>query len=241
MSWIRDKKQGKKNNRQEMKKTNTMPVARLYDGMKAWLMETGLRLQRTDLTDPTHSPRMLNELLSLLHAERGVSEAEEQSVFPELMNSAPYLVCHFEMEHRQAAVLRSALMELVLEFPKSGLPDQMEEKGIQLRLAFASYMAFVLQHWIREEVVVGGLWSHVVGEESSLRIGRELLLSLGREHRLDLLGKMSDGLSGENRRHLFSEIRKMGTEFGELLMASMRLKTKEEGSPVRRVQLTAAA
>lgn len=128
------------------------PERLVNEGLRAWLMETGLRLQAADLTDAAASYEVRLSLLELLRMEAALVAEEEDQVFPRLMEKAPYLVCHFEREHRHIARLRQEVVDAELacrRYPSS-------EQAAGLRLAYTSYMAFVLQHGIREENILSG-------------------------------------------------------------------------------------
>ena len=221
-----------------MKKTNHSPIAQLHDGMQAWLMETGLRLQRTDLSDKSQQRELLNGLHQLLHAEQQVTEAEERLLFPLLMDSAPYLVCQFEKEHGQLAVLRQSLSDAVFA---CAVAIEQGEAGMQLQMAFTSYMAFLFQHGLRERVVIQGVWSHTVTEETSGKLGRDIFLSLPREQRSTLMSMMMNATHGEDRRSLRAEFRATGQEFLEALRP-VSAEIEENGQVVeKRVRMTVAA
>ena len=65
------------------------PDRMVNEGLRAWLMETGLRLQATDLTDEHASADVRNALLELLRVEAALVAAEEDCIFPGLMEKAP--------------------------------------------------------------------------------------------------------------------------------------------------------
>jgi hypothetical protein len=119
-------------------------------------METGFRLQATDLTLDRNFRQVSENLKSLLQAEAAVAEAEEDVLFPVWLDKAPYLVCHFIQEHAAIARLRQDVEEAEKAMHGYSSP----EKIAGLRLAYTSYMAFVLQHGIREEsILVGAGWA----------------------------------------------------------------------------------
>jgi hypothetical protein len=140
--------------------TEHSPIQAVYQGMRAWLMETGMRLQSTDLTDPKAGGSVRTSLRELLRVEAAMARAEEEMVFPMLLEKAPYLVCHFEREHHRIAGMRDEVSRA--ELASRHFPSTDQVAG--LRLAYTSYMAFVLQHGLREERILAGLASAGVKE-----------------------------------------------------------------------------
>jgi hypothetical protein len=195
-----------------MNKMEHSPVARLHEGMRVWLMDTGLTLQRADHTDASQALGILGGLQALLRAEETLCKAEEQHLFPMLMNSAPYLVCHFESEHGQMAVLRRSVSDAANAFAVSA---DHERSWTQLQMAFASYMAFVLQHGIREEVVLKGILSTNLGQDAARKIGSAILLSFSQELRGTFIAMMCGATHGDQRRMLKLEFRSMGAGFSD--------------------------
>lgn len=128
------------------------PERLVNDALRAWLMETGLRLQSADLSDAAASLEVRHALLELLRMEAALVGEEEEQIFPRLMEKAPYLVCHFEREHRHIARLRQLVVDAEAACHRYPSPEQ----AAGLRLAYTSYMAFVLQHGIREESILSG-------------------------------------------------------------------------------------
>jgi hypothetical protein len=214
-----------------MKKTNHSPIACLHDGIKAWVLDTGLQLQRRELTDKGEQQHFLKGLFQLVRTEEELARAEERFLFPVLMDNAPFLVCQFEKDHGQLALLRQSLSDAAVA---CSLTTEPEEAILQLQLAFASYMAFLLQHGIRETVVIRGIWALSVDELGSRTIGRDLLLSLPREQR-NLLVSMTCGTAhGERRRLLRRAFLEMGPELTEGLYPA-------SGGTQKQVRLTVAA
>ena len=221
----------KRYNSKDMKNMDYSPIARLHDGIKAWVMETGLQLQRLEHSDEGRLQHFLSGLYKLIRVEEGVSQAEEQFLFPVLMDSAPYLVCQFEKDHGQLAVLRQSLCDAAVA---CSLAVEADEAMMQLQLAFASYMAFLLQHGLRETVVIRGVWSLTVDGDRSRAIGRDILLSLTREQRAHLVLMICGVVHGESRRLLRSELREMGPEMTEGL-------NPVTAYPEKQVRMTVAA
>ena len=215
-----------------------LPVVRLHEGMRVWLMDTGLTLQRADHTDASQVHRVLDGLQALLRAEETLCRAEEQHLFPMLMNSAPYLVCHFESEHGQMAVLRRSVSDTANAFAMS---TDHEMSWTQLQMAFASYMAFVLQHGIREEVVLKGILPTCMDQDAARKIGSAILLSLSLELRGTIIAMICGATHGEKRRMLRLELRSMGPEFSEGLYAvQVRGSSMSEWKPAK-AKMTVAA
>jgi len=207
----------------------------VYAGMRAWLMETGLQLQATDLSDPRGSEAVRRSLSDLLHVEAALATAEEETFFPLLLDQAPYLVCHFEQEHRRIAQLRCEVAvagEMLNHYPSN-------EQVAGLRLAYTSYMAFVLQHGMREESILAGSVMADLKEGGSAFVGHALLRGLGAESCSGLLGRILAGMDREQRSHIWNGIAAWGPEFRKALML------QENGTPDNSTQgprrLTVAA
>jgi hypothetical protein len=135
-----------------MTRQEHLSLSLVYEGMRTWLMETGLRLQATDFRNDSEAARVGKKVRDLLRAEAAMTETEEAVLFPVLLDKAPYLVCHFIQEHAEIARLRREV-ELA-ENAIHHYPSPEQVAG--LRLAYTSYMAFVLQHGMREESILVG-------------------------------------------------------------------------------------
>jgi hypothetical protein len=186
----------------------------VYAGMRAWLMETGLLLQATDLSDPRGSESVRRSLSDLLRVEAALATAEEETLFQLLLDQAPYLVCQFEQEHRRIAQLRSevaVMVQMLSHYPSN-------EQVARLRLAYTSYMAFVLQHGMREESILAGSEMADLKEGGSAFVGQALLSGLGAESCSGLLGRILAGMDREQRTHIWNGIAAWGPEFRKALM-----------------------
>ena len=211
------------------------PIQVVYAGMRAWLMETGLRLQATDLTDPGNSSAVRESLLELLRVEAVLAAAEEETLFPLLLEQAPYLVCHFEQEHLRIAHLRHEVAEAeqaLLHFPSN-------EQVAGLRLAYTSYMAFVLQHGMREESIISGSGMADMKEGGSTDAGHALLRMLGAETCGGLLGRIMAGMDQVQRTRTWKSVTAWGVEFRKALMLP-EMEIVERTETTRR-RLTVAA
>lgn len=189
-----------------MTRTEHSPIQVVNEGLRAWLMETGLRLQATDLMDAQASLEVRRSLLELLRVEAALVAAEEETVFPVLMEKAPYLICHFEQEHRQIAQLRQA----VLNAESMTRHYASNEQVAGLRLAYTSYMAFVLQHGMREE--------SILLEQVSADMQEGGFQSLGAEICGRLLRRAIPGMDRERRVRVWNGVAAWGPEFRKALM-----------------------
>ena len=210
------------------------PIRVVYAGMRAWLMETGLLLQATDLTDAGRSGTVRNSLLDLLRVEAALASAEEDSLFPLLLEKAPYLVCHFEQEHRHIAQLRREVAEA--EHALRHFPSNDQVAG--LRLAYTSYMAFILQHGMREESILMGSGMADMKEGGSPVAVEALLERLGAEICGGLMGRILSGMDRDQRSQVWNGLVAKGPDFRKALMVP---ETGPTDAPVRRGRLTVAA
>ncbi len=142
------------------------PFMQIHKGLKAMLYHTAMSIQHNDFSDELATGHVIDQVQKVLWLFEGHAHTEDSMVFPLIVNHAPHIVADFEAQHEKDHELGAAVercLDKMLD--RNGINDRMET-GLELKHAFELFLAFNLEHMIKEETQVApAIWAHYADEE----------------------------------------------------------------------------
>jgi hypothetical protein len=114
-------------------------------GLQAQMIEDGSREQKNDF---------MEGLKELAGFSALVVMEEERSVFPGIISVAPFMIPLLEQEHAKVKELGERICVLVDEFEDAYAESERTNALLEARSAYYEWMAFLMQHLVREERIM---------------------------------------------------------------------------------------
>lgn len=136
------------------------PFMQIHKGLKAMLYHTAMNIQHNDFSDELATGHVIDQVQKVLWLFEGHAHTEDSMVFPLITSQAPELVKDFEaqhvIDHQLGAEVEQSLDALLESHSAAGR----EAAGIALKNAFEKFLAFNLEHMIKEETQVApAIWA----------------------------------------------------------------------------------
>ena len=142
------------------------PFRQIHQGLKAMLYHTAMSIQHNDFSDELSTGHVIDEVQKVLWLFEGHAHTEDSMVFPLIKEHAPHIVEDFEKQHVQDHELGADVERCLDKILDSDLQSDRMEAGNELQYAFERFLAFNLEHMIREETQVApAIWKNYTDEE----------------------------------------------------------------------------
>lgn len=142
------------------------PFLQIHKGLRAMLYETALNLQHADFGNVAATALVTDQVQKVLWLFEGHAHVEDSQVFPLIAHHAPETVADFESQHEQDHALGEALQLQLNQLAACTNADERKLAGLSLQQAFQCFVAFNLEHMVKEETIVAGLlWKHYSDEQ----------------------------------------------------------------------------
>lgn len=137
------------------------PFMQIHKGLKAMLYHTAMSIQHNDFSDAFATGHVIDQVQKVLWLFEGHAHTEDSMVFTLIEKQAPELVADFEAQHiidHQLGADVDACLDALLE---SHTIAGREAAGIALKNAYERFLAFNLEHMIKEETQVApAIWAN---------------------------------------------------------------------------------
>lgn len=145
------------------------PFMQIHKGLKAMLYHTAMSIQHNDFMDELSTGHVIDQVQKVLWLFDGHAHTEDSMVFPLIQSVAPHIVKDFEaqheVDHQLGAEVENCLDSLMACTSRSGR----YEAGMALKNAFERFLAFNLEHMIKEETQVApAIWANYSDEDLHL-------------------------------------------------------------------------
>ena len=137
-----------------MKRTGDNKINSLHKNLRRRMFETGLQAQMIEEGSREQMKDFLEGLKELAGYSALVVMEEERSFFPDIITVAPFMIPLLEQEHAKLEELRERICILADEFEEAYADSERMNTLMQIRTAFHEWMAFVMQHLVREEMIM---------------------------------------------------------------------------------------
>jgi hypothetical protein len=142
------------------------PFLQIHKGLRAMLYETALNLQHADFGNVAATALVTDQVQKVLWLFEGHAHIEDSKVFPLIATHAPEVVDDFESQHVQDHALGEALQQQLDKLAACEHPTERKLSGLALQQAFQCFVAFNLEHMVKEETIVASLlWEHYTDQE----------------------------------------------------------------------------
>jgi len=150
----------------------------IHKGLRAMLYDTAIAIQQSDFRDENAAASIVKKVEKVIWLFEGHAHTEDSKVFPLLERYAPEVVADFEREHVKDHALGEALLE-ALDMLKTA-PDAENRKtaSTALRQAFDCFMAFNLEHMVKEETTINSLLWRYYTDADLLNLSRKIVQSI---------------------------------------------------------------
>jgi hypothetical protein len=137
-------------------------MKRMFEsGLQAQVIEDGSREQKKDF---------LEGLKELAGISALVTMEEERSLFPGIISVAPFMIPLLEQEHLKVKELGERICVLADDYEESYTDNERMNTILQSRSAYCEWMAFVMQHLVKEEMIVKQAAIEVPSQEKFLAL-----------------------------------------------------------------------
>jgi hypothetical protein len=137
-------------------------MKRMFEsGLQAQVIEDGSREQKKDF---------LEGLKELAGFSALVMMEEERSLFPGIISVAPFMIPLLEQEHLKVKELGERICVLADDYEESYTDNERMNTILQSRSAYCEWMAFVMQHLVKEEMIVKQAAIEVPSQEKFLAL-----------------------------------------------------------------------
>jgi hypothetical protein len=133
----------------------------IHKGLRAMLYNTAITIQQCDFRDADAATSVVKKVENVIRLFEGHAHTEDTKVFPMVEAFAPQLVADFEQQHVQDHALGEALQQTLDVLKTARDAESRKIAAIALSQAFECFMAFNLEHMVKEETIINALlWEH---------------------------------------------------------------------------------
>ena len=144
-----------------MKRTVENKINSLHKDLRRRMFETGLQAQMIEEGNREQMGNFLEGLKELVGYSALVVMEEERSFFPGIISVAPFMIPLLEQEHAKVEQLGERICILADEYEEAYADSERMNILVLVRTAYHEWMAFVMQHLVREEMIM----NQVMAEE----------------------------------------------------------------------------
>jgi len=138
----------------------------IHKGLRAMLYNMALTIQHTDFQKEEEARATLRKLKLVLELYSQHGEHEDKTIFPPVTSASPAAVAVLEAEHEKDEQLCNDLFLLIRAYKAANTGAERLATGYAIHLAFQEFVAFNLQHMIKEETIINPLlWENYTDEE----------------------------------------------------------------------------
>lgn len=161
-----------------MKNRRYNPFNLVHKGLRAYMFDTALRLQSTDLVGDVLSITVVEQVAQLLDAVETHACREDHLINEPLESLDPKMSNLFQREHELNQRLGIVIKNLLLDWYNAGNDTMRTCIVTRLTYAFNEFIVFNLDHMNREEIEINRiLWKNYSDEEIHVT-GQRLLQSV---------------------------------------------------------------
>lgn len=145
------------------------PFMQIHKGLKAMLYHTAMSIQHNDFSDELATGHVIDQVQKVLWLFDGHAHTEDSMVFPLIQHFAPHIVKDFEAQHVTDHELAEEVERCLDKMLEVKSRNDQYETGMELKHAFERFLAFNLEHMIKEETQVApAIWANYSDEELHL-------------------------------------------------------------------------
>jgi hypothetical protein len=119
---------------------------RIHRGFRAWLLELGIRMEKTDFAGTDEGRKTAAKLQELINAWERKFTLESELFFPALALKAPYAVALLDEEKRIVESKCRQVSRIIQQYLQPGLPLHYISTGKALLEAFSSLSAHLVRY-----------------------------------------------------------------------------------------------
>jgi hemerythrin-like domain-containing protein len=168
---------------------------RIHKGLRAYLYETGLALQRTDFTNEEEALSILQSINKIVELFESHAYHEDNYIFTAIEQYEPSVADAFEKEHVKDHELGEKLSALLASYNTLKTDAEKIQYGSDIRTTFVDFMAFNLVHMAKEEDIINNLLWRYYSDEEILAIEHKIVSNQNPEDAATVLKWMIRGLS----------------------------------------------
>ena len=149
------------------------PFMQIHKGLQAMLYHTALAIQHNDFANQRSTSLVVDQVQKVLWLFEGHAHTEDSMVFPLIAEHAPEVVADFEAQHETDHQLGATLEAILEKVAACNSSAECMATGLELKRAFEKFIAFNLEHMIKEETIVAPIiWQHYSDAELHELTGR---------------------------------------------------------------------
>lgn len=127
---------------------------RLHKKLRTRIYQAGLESQMIEEVNKEAVKGFMEGLKELVGYSALVMMEEERSLFPGIVSVAPFMVPLLELEHEKVIALGEKICVLADEYDDAYADSERAKSLTQTISAYHEWMAFMMQHLHREEMIV---------------------------------------------------------------------------------------
>jgi len=153
-----------------MKQAEENRINSLHKDLMRRMFESGLQAQTIEDGSREEKKEFLEGLKELAGFSALVVMEEERSLFTGIISVAPFMIPLLEQEHKKVKELAERFCIMADDYEEAYTDSERMNTLLQARLAYLEWMAFVMQHLVREEMIVKQATTEVPAQEKFLSL-----------------------------------------------------------------------
>ena len=137
-----------------MKQLEENRINSLHKDLMKRMFESGLQAQTIEDGSREEKKEFLEGLKELAGFSALVVMEEERSLFPGIISVAPFMIPLLEQEHMKVKELGERICILAEDYEEAYTDNERMNTLLQIRTAYHEWMAFVMQHLVKEDMIV---------------------------------------------------------------------------------------
>lgn len=138
----------------------------VHKGLRAFLYDTALKLQQSDLSDKESAEGAIQQVGTVVELFESHAHHEDHYFNEPLEEVNPEIARLFEKEHEEDHRLGIVLQNQLQEWHQAATPEARYKAGIYLFYTFNEFLAFNLYHMNKEEITLNkALWEAYTDEQ----------------------------------------------------------------------------
>ena len=137
-----------------MKQLAENRINSLHKDLMKRMFESGLQAQMIEDGSRDEKKDFLEGLKELAGFSALVVMEEERSLFPGIISVAPFMIPLLEQEHMKVKELGERICILADDYEEAYTDNERMNTLLQIRTAYHEWMAFVMQHLVKEDMIV---------------------------------------------------------------------------------------
>jgi hypothetical protein len=137
-----------------MKRTDENTINSLHRDLRRRMFEAGLQIQMIEDGRREQVKVFLEGLKELTGYSALVTMEEEKNFFPGIISVAPFMIPLLEQEHEKVKELGERICILADDYEDSYADSERIHTLMLVQAAYHEWMAFLMQHLVREEMIM---------------------------------------------------------------------------------------